>query len=53
MQAINTKIDLDIELSSEGIFQIISSSVDCQGKEAPSISQLILEAIAASDNASN
>jgi len=53
MQATNTKIDLDIELSSEGIFQIISSSVDCQEKEAPSISQLILEAIAASDNASN
>ena len=53
MQSTVTKIDLDIELSTEGIFQIISSSVDCQEKEAPSISELILEAIAASEKASN
>ncbi len=53
MQASSIKIDMDIELSPEGIFQIISSSVDCNEKEAPSISELIFEAISASERAIN
>lgn len=53
MQASSIKIDLHIELSSEGTFQIISSSVDCQEKESASISELINDAIAASDVAKN
>lgn len=47
------KIDIDIELFSEGIFQIIDSSVDFQETKAPSISELILKAISASEKLSN
>ena len=53
MQPITPRIDLDIELSPEGNFHIISSSVDCQDKEGDSISELILKAISASERATN
>ncbi len=52
MQTDTKKINLDIGIS-DGDYHLISTSVDCQEIKSPSISELILQVISASENSVN